>query len=281
MLADIDSYRGRLISGLNLGLESLAAFRALDDPVGVATCLSRIGYTYMNLGDVTNARQVVTESAATFAAIGARRDEVIAQVFLCAVELMAGNYLQSHAHARHALVLATDLGDHFVLGVAQGFMGWAQLTIGDLDGALQTLRGAIMDRTRCHAILARAQWKNRQGRQARAHCFQSLQLCAQVGDPWSLATAVSATIIILADGDNPARALELFSMLQQDPLCAASRWFDDAVGSHVAAAMAALPAEVAAAATARGKTLDPRAVAHELVGEARARDWDRELPGRP
>ena len=27
MLADIDSYRGRLISGLNPGLESLAAFK--------------------------------------------------------------------------------------------------------------------------------------------------------------------------------------------------------------------------------------------------------------
>ena len=283
MLADIDSYRGRPISGLNLGLESLAAFRALNDPVGIATCLSRIGYTYMNLGDVTNARQVVTESAAIFAAIGARRDEVIAQVFLCAVELMAGNYVQSHGHARYALALATDLGDQFVLGVAQGFMGWAQLTIGDLDSALQTLReavittdltGATMERTRCHAIMARAQWENRQGRQARAHCYQSLQLCAQVGDPWSLVTAVSATIILMAGGDDPARALELYSMLQQDSLCAASRWFEDAVGSLVAAVTTELQADVAAAALARGRTLEPLKTVHELVDEVRALGWD-------
>ena len=41
MLADIDSYRGRNLSGLELGFEALAAFRALGDPVGIATCLAR------------------------------------------------------------------------------------------------------------------------------------------------------------------------------------------------------------------------------------------------
>ncbi len=283
MLADIDSYRGRLISGLNLGLESLAAFRALNDPAGTATCLSRIGYTYMNLGDVVNARQVVNQSAAIFADIGARRDEAIAHVYLCAVELMAGSYLQSHAHAQHALALATDLGVQFVLGVALGFVGWAQLTISDLDGALRTLRdavmttdstGATMDRTRCHALLARAQWENQQGRQTRAHCALSLRLCAQICDPWSVATALSAALIILADGDDPARALELYSMLKQDPLCAASRWCQDGVGSHVAVATATLPADVMDAALSRGGTLDPLETVRELVDEVRALGWD-------
>ncbi|MCA9239832.1 MAG: hypothetical protein KDA37_06520, partial [Planctomycetales bacterium] len=92
MLADIDSYRGHPLNGLKLGFESLAAFRSLGDPAGIATCLSRIGMTYMNLGDVTNARQVVNESIALFGEMGSRRDEVIAYSFLCAIELMAGDY---------------------------------------------------------------------------------------------------------------------------------------------------------------------------------------------
>jgi len=80
------------VSGRGLGLECLAAFRSLGDPAGIATCLSRIGMTYMNLGDVTNARQVVNEGAALFGEMGSRRDEVIAYAFLCAIELMAGDY---------------------------------------------------------------------------------------------------------------------------------------------------------------------------------------------
>ncbi len=179
MLADIDSYRGRLMSGLELGFESLAAFRSLDDPAGIATCLSRIGMTYMNLGDVTNARQVVTESLALFAEMGSRRDEVIGYAFLCAIELMAGDYWQAQANAERSVAIATELDDQFVLGVAVGFLGWSQHYTGNLDGALKTLReavtitkqtGATMDSVRWYAQLGLAQWKNGQGRQARAHC---------------------------------------------------------------------------------------------------------------
>ena len=139
MLADIDSYRGRLMSGLDLGFESLAAFRSLDDPARIATCLSRIGMTYMNLGDVTNARQVVNESLALFTEMGSRRDEVIAYAFLCAIELMAGDSWQAHANAERSVAIATDLDNQFVLGVAVGFLGWAQHYTGNLTGALKTL----------------------------------------------------------------------------------------------------------------------------------------------
>ncbi|MGB5048649.1 MAG: AAA family ATPase, partial [Caldilineaceae bacterium] len=123
MLADIDSYRGRPLSGLELGFEALAAFRALGDPIGIATCQSRIGMTYINLGDVFNARQIVMESAARFAEIGSRRDEVIAYAFLCAIELMAGAYGQALAYAERSHSIARQLDDQFVLGVAVGFFG--------------------------------------------------------------------------------------------------------------------------------------------------------------
>lgn len=282
MLADIDSYRGRSISGLNLGLESLAAFRALDDPIGTATCLSRLGYTYMNLGDVVNARQVITESAGIFAEMGARRDEVIAHVFLSAVELMAGDYDRSHQAAHHALSLATDLSDQFVLAVALGFCGWADLTIGDLDNALALLRkavvlteltGAHMDGTRAHAVLARAQWENGQARQAQVHCSRALRLCLQVGDPWSLATALTSTLILLAGGEDPVRACELYGMLRQDSLCAASRWFEDAVAPHLAIVATVLPAEAMEAAVARGADFDVTETVRALVAEVEALGW--------
>ena len=282
MLADIDSYRGRLMSGLDLGFESLAAFRSLDDPAGIATCLSRIGMTYMNLGDVTNARQVVNESLALFTEMGSRRDEVIAYAFLCAIELMAGDYWQAHANAERSVAIATDLDDQFVLGVAVGFLGWAQHYTGNLTGALKTLReavtitkqtGAAMDSVRWYAQLGLAQWKNGQGQQARAHCYEALRLAIQVADPWSLLTAISSTIVILADGDDPERAIELYSMLIQDPLCAGSRWFEDGIGPHVAAAMERLPDDVVEDALCRGKAMEQHKEAARLSDEVLKLSW--------
>jgi predicted ATPase/transcriptional regulator with XRE-family HTH domain len=282
MLADIDSYRGRLISGLELGFEALASFRSLGDTAGTATCLSRMGMTYMSLGDVTNARQVVTESLTLFTEIGSRRDEVICHAFLCAIELMAGEYLQARANAEHSVKIAEALDDEFVLGVAIGFLGWTQLYTGNLEGALSTLReaititkrtGATMDSVRWYAQLGLAQWKNGQGKQARAHAHECLSLAAQVVDPWSLLTAISTTIAILADGEHPERAVELDSMLMQDPLCTNSRWYQDGIGPYVTAAIHHLPAEATEAAKIRGRSLEQSEQAALLIEETSALGW--------
>lgn len=284
MLADIDTYRGQLMRGLDLGLESLAAFRSLGDPHGTATCLLRIGMTYIDLGDLINARQVVHESAALFADIGSRRDEVIAYAFLCAIELMAGDYPQALAHAERSRMIAGKLDDQFVQGVAIGFVGWAQLYAGNRHGALQTLReavaitkqtGATMDQVRWSSQLGLAQWQNGQGQQARYHCYESLRLSAQVADPWSLLTAVSSTIAILAAGENPVRAVELHAMLMQDSLCAASQWYADGIGWHVSAAMEQLSAAVVESAQAKGRALKQQEAVAELLEEVRTLGWDR------
>jgi predicted ATPase/transcriptional regulator with XRE-family HTH domain len=283
MLADIDSYRGRPLSGLELGFEALATFRSLGDPAGIATCLSRIGMTYMSLGDVINARQVVNESLTLFEEMGSRRDQVIAHAFLCAIELMAGNYWQSHANAERSVAIATSLDDRFVLGVAVGFLGWAQLYIGNLSGALKTLReaviitkqtGATMDSVRWYSQLALAQWKNGQGQQARSHCHLALHLAVQVVDAWSLLTSISSTLAILADGEDPVRAVELYSMLVQDSLCTASRWFEDGIKPHVTTAMNGLSDQVVDAALVRGRGFDLRKEAVRLADEISKLGWD-------
>ena len=139
---------------------------------------------------------------------------------------MAGDYRLAHAHAERAVAIATPLDDRFVLGVAVGFLGWAQHCVGNLSGALKTLReaviitrqtGATMDTVRWSAQLGLAQWKNGQGQQARAHCHLALQLAAQVVDSWSLLTAISPTLVILAGGEVPVRAVECTPCSRQNP----------------------------------------------------------------
>jgi hypothetical protein len=132
-----------------------------------------------------------------------------------------------------------------------------------------------MDSVRPLSQLGLAQWNNGQGRQARAHAYESLRLAAQVVDPWSLLTSISTAVAILADGEDPERAIELHSMLMQDPLCAASRWYEDGVRPHVAAAIEKLPDEAVELALSRGISLDQQAEAQKLVNEVFELGWPR------
>ena len=62
-------------------------------------------------------------------------------------------------------------------------------------------------------------------------------------------------------------AVELYALASQHPHIAASRWWQDVVGQHVADAAAALPAEVVAAAQERGRARDLQATLAELLAE--------------
>lgn len=105
---------------------------------------------------------------------------------------------------------------------------------------------------------------------------ESLRLSAQVADPWSLLTAVSSTIAILADGENPVRAVELHSMLMEGSLCAASQWYADGIGCRVNKAMAQLPTTVVEAAQLKGRTLNQQEAAAQLLEDVQMLGWDRQ-----
>ncbi len=286
MLADIDNYRRQPMGALDLGYEALSTFRMLNDPLGIATCLSRIGLSYINLGDVMNAREAVRESATLFQEVGSRRDLVIANAYLCAIELMAGNYQQADARARQASALAAELGDQFMVGVALSFLGFTQFCLEQRSDALKTLReaisvarrtGATMELARSQALLGLTQWRNGQGQQARAHCAESLRLAVEVGDPWSLLLSIGSSLVILATGDAPERALSLYSMLKNDPLCTTSRWFEDFIGAAVFNATSDLPIERIHAAAAEGSTMSQAEEAVLLLGEVAGLGWDPHL----
>ncbi len=264
MLADIDSYRGRLMSGLELGHEALMMFRSMGDAMGTATSLARLSMTYMNLGDIENARDMANDSLLLFKELGSRRDVVIVYAFLCAIGLMAGEYAQALANAERSLEIADTVDDQFVQGVAIGFRGWAQQYNDDSKGALKTLReaitittatGAAMDSVRWYSQLAYVEWRNGQDVPARYHCYKAVQIAAEVTDPWSLLTAISTTTVILSDGEDPALAVTLHCMLMQDPLCTASQWYVDGIMPHVEAASRMLTKEQLRAAKQRGADL--------------------------
>jgi hypothetical protein len=78
---------------------------------------------------------------------------------------------------------------------------------------------------------------------------------------------VPALALLRARQGRPEQAVELYAIALSDPRVRMSRWFDDLVGSEIAAAAAMLPPGAAAAARARGQKRDLKDAVHEFVGE--------------
>jgi hypothetical protein len=84
---------------------------------------------------------------------------------------------------------------------------------------------------------------------------------------WFLVDAVTAIALLLADRGEAARAVELYALASRYPVVANSRWYEDVVGRHIAAAARALPPDVVAAAEARGRARALEATVRELLAE--------------
>ena len=76
-----------------------------------------------------------------------------------------------------------------------------------------------------------------------------------------------------AQGWKPERAVELYTLAWRYPILANAQSSIDSFGKPLAAVMAALPPEIAAAAQARGQTLDLWATAAALEAELAALGW--------
>lgn len=100
---------------------------------------------------------------------------------------------------------------------------------------------------------------------ARAELAAQAQRWAQREDVLGAASCVAAAAVWLAGAGQAERAEELYALASTHPHIAASRWWEDVAGGHVAAAAAALPAEVVAAAQERGRGRTLQATLVELL----------------
>ena len=111
---------------------------------------------------------------------------------------------------------------------------------------------------------------------ARQHLSAALRTAAEIGAFLPFVLALPAVALLLADGGEMERALELYALASRYPYVANSRWFEDVAGRHITAAAEALPPDAVAAAQARGRARDPEATVQELLDELRAKMQDED-----
>jgi tetratricopeptide (TPR) repeat protein len=109
--------------------------------------------------------------------------------------------------------------------------------------------------------------------ESRKHALQALKIAVKYRTIMPLLLGLTLIALLLLDDDDVERALELYSLASEEPKVANSKWWHDAVGSHIDAAAATLPSEIVEAARSRGRSLEFWQTGADLLDELPARGW--------
>jgi hypothetical protein len=103
--------------------------------------------------------------------------------------------------------------------------------------------------------------------EAQRHLCKALRIATGIGSLPVVLRSLPATALLLADRGEAERAVEICALASGHPFVGNSRFWEDVVGRHVAAAAESLPPGVVAAAQDRGRARDLWATVEELLTE--------------
>jgi tetratricopeptide (TPR) repeat protein len=186
-----------------------------------------------------------------------------------------GEYGEARAHFQTSLAIAREMGNRRM--IAECLEGLGELDLAQeayteavslLEESLATRReiGFRQDETLMLIDLGCALRGLGDHRQARRHICTALQVATEISAWVSLVPAACAGALLLADRGEAARAVELYA-LALCPRIANSRWWEDVLGKHIAAAAATLPPDMVTAAQERGRARDLETTVKELEVE--------------
>jgi tetratricopeptide (TPR) repeat protein len=164
-------------------------------------------------------------------------------MFLCLTALGIESYSEAEIMAREVVAIYRDNQNHERLATSLSLLGFTSLDLGRIQ-------------------------------ESKRYIQEALRISLSHRTIFPLLLALTATAKLLLEEDEVERAIELHILALQDPKVANSKWWHDAVGTHIETAAEALPSEIVEAAQARGRSLDLWQTGAELLKELRARGWE-------
>jgi predicted ATPase len=131
------SMQGDYVAGKRLLKESLALFREIEDPNGVARVLSGLAWLSMVQGDYPEAEVLARESVDSKRATGSRVNLSFSLDYLAIALHEQGKWAAAREFYDQALVVAHELGTPWEIGDAHNVIGWAECDEGHRDLALK------------------------------------------------------------------------------------------------------------------------------------------------
>jgi non-specific serine/threonine protein kinase len=232
---------GFLTSDRRLGEESVALFRELGDPLGLASSLRTLGFRLTEWGDLAAARTVYEESLAICQQQGDRWGLIPSLWGLGHVAFRQNEYASAQSLWEECVRVSREAGD-------QWNCAWA------LDGL-----GRVAQRL--------SDWGA-----ARAYYKEGLSLFRDLGNQWGIVYGLSHLAQTAGGGGHPERAARLFGAVEAMLAPIGERPpAHDLVDAdrQIAAARAALGGEAFAAAWRAGGTLTQEQAIAEALQEDR------------
>ncbi|WP_327065505.1 AfsR/SARP family transcriptional regulator [Kitasatospora sp. NBC_01302] len=186
---------GRYPEAIECFQAALLDFRNLADQAGERRVLTNLGATYAQLGRHEEAIDHFTWAMAAYGAAGDRAGQVIVLNNLGAVCERTENFEQAAQYHRQALELAREVGDHVTEGRALANLGMTLHHLGQPAEAARVLHQALAMATRAGDRTRQIFALNGLGdveratdpAQALARHHQAREICAAIGDRFSLA----------------------------------------------------------------------------------------------
>jgi predicted ATPase/class 3 adenylate cyclase/tetratricopeptide (TPR) repeat protein len=222
--------------------ETLAIYLNLGDRQYLSTIYIRLGCAETFLGRYTEARATFTTALAEARAISFALEVGGALWGLILIDVAERAYAGARRRGEEAIAIYMRLGEHFFLSLIHGLCALAARGMGDRQQARQHAVAAL------HAALPARVW---------------------------LATgqALCAIALLLADSGAPERSAELYALAKMKSYNGDDPWSQDSLMRELAAIVAALPPDIAAAAQERGRARDLWATACDLLTELETAGW--------
>ena len=178
-----------------------------------------------------------------------------------------GHYLEAQKIGEKALQMGRKLGNDFFICEALALLAQVDIALGDYVAATERLRecerfcasrpvgsplyvaGNDLYWGIVKAVLG-------QTAVARQHLYTELETAVQRQNKLNLANALAAIALLYITKNELDAVMEIYTVAQQHPFVANSRWFVDVIGTRITAVAQNLSSEAIAAAQARGRALD-------------------------
>jgi len=277
-LASIAGLLGDFIDNERLARESHVLRQEIGDRAIVAFGLNRLGEVLRTGGHFAESQDVVLESIALFEELGDTEHLANSYMQLGWSMLHLGKYEQAYEQFDKSVALYRQLGP-LAPPEMPLFKGFAAISIGAYEEAYQLAQESTAVIKKFHLTLGltmRGIAAHRLGNTTEAqYCIlKSLQIGSEIRSVLQISWVLAATALLLADEGEAGRAVELYSLLtKQMPWIASSRWYYDFAGRFIESAATSLPAEVVAAAQARGRSLDLWQAVDDLLRVLQELGW--------
>lgn len=252
----------------------LAISREMESSAMISYALLDVAQVHLICGEYTDAQSVLGEARQMAATLDLRHHMSSLDLWLAETGVHLGRYEQAQRLAQNTLVVADEIGLRSHIGMALSWLGKVQLVHDGYAEATRLLAdsarifreiGQPFEEMPVYLLLGYAAQGSGDAERAWGYLHETLAWATRHEDaillPWGLALAAH---LYAATGE-AEKAILYHTVVMGHPAVANSRWFHDVAGRELAAIAASLPPAVTAAAQERGKALDLRAAADELL----------------